>query len=120
MKIQDHVACMTHGRPSDDVPKEWYNAAILCDENRITNKAILERFEPFQGISELWHHISKAAGEARELCTTNFVLCPIDHKRLKPSMAKGYDFSHMLSLWTIWIPTARLPETFRHPLYGSR
>jgi hypothetical protein len=38
-KIQDHVACMTHGRPLDDVPKEWYDAAILCDENHITNEA---------------------------------------------------------------------------------
>jgi hypothetical protein len=38
-KIQDHVACMTHGQPSDNVPKKWYDAAILCDEDRITNKA---------------------------------------------------------------------------------
>jgi hypothetical protein len=38
-KIQDHVTFLTSGRPSDDLPREWYAAAILCDENRITNKA---------------------------------------------------------------------------------
>src|SRR6202789_1854787 len=38
-KIQDHVACLTSGRPSDETPQEWYNAAILCDENRIANEA---------------------------------------------------------------------------------
>ena len=38
-KIQDHVACLTSGRPSDELPREWYDAAILCDENRIANEA---------------------------------------------------------------------------------
>jgi len=38
-QIQDHVACLTTGRPSDEVPKQWYSAAILCDENRIANEA---------------------------------------------------------------------------------
>jgi hypothetical protein len=38
-RIQDYVACLTNGRPSDDNPKEWYAAAILCDENRIANEA---------------------------------------------------------------------------------
>jgi hypothetical protein len=37
-KIQDYVACLTEGRPSDENPHEWYAAAILCDENRITNE----------------------------------------------------------------------------------
>jgi Retrotransposon gag protein/Zinc knuckle len=40
-KIQDHVACLTQGRPSDEVPSEWYSAAILCDENRIANAAFV-------------------------------------------------------------------------------
>src|SRR5277367_866509 len=26
-------------RPSDETPQEWYDAAILCDENRIVNEA---------------------------------------------------------------------------------
>jgi hypothetical protein len=39
VKIQDHVACLTTGRPSDDSPKQWYDAAIVCDENRIANEA---------------------------------------------------------------------------------
>jgi hypothetical protein len=38
-RIQDHVACMTTGRPSDKIPRQWYNAAILCNENHITNEA---------------------------------------------------------------------------------
>jgi hypothetical protein len=38
-KIQDHVACFTTGRPSDNTPKQWYNAVIICDENRIANEA---------------------------------------------------------------------------------
>jgi Retrotransposon gag protein/Zinc knuckle len=38
-KIQDHVACLTQGRPSDEIPQQWYDAAILCDENRIANAA---------------------------------------------------------------------------------
>jgi hypothetical protein len=38
-KIQHYVACLTSGRPSDKNPHEWYVAAILCDENCITNKA---------------------------------------------------------------------------------
>src|SRR6202790_608888 len=38
-KIQDHVACLTTGRPSDNTPKQWYSAAIICDENRIANEA---------------------------------------------------------------------------------
>jgi hypothetical protein len=37
-KIQDHVACLTLGQPSDDSPQQWYDAAILCDENRIANE----------------------------------------------------------------------------------
>jgi hypothetical protein len=37
--IQDHVACMTAGRPSDDALQEWYAAALLCDKNCIANKA---------------------------------------------------------------------------------
>jgi hypothetical protein len=28
-KIQDHIACLTEGRPSDDIPKQWYDAAIV-------------------------------------------------------------------------------------------
>ena len=38
-KIQDYVACLMSGRPSDESPHEWYAAAILCDENRIANEA---------------------------------------------------------------------------------
>jgi hypothetical protein len=38
-KIQDHVACLMLGQPSDDSPQQWYAAAILCDENCISNEA---------------------------------------------------------------------------------
>jgi len=35
--IQNYIACLTYGRPSDDIPKDWYDAAIPCNENRIVN-----------------------------------------------------------------------------------
>ena len=38
-KVQDHVACLTTGCPSDEAPKQWYDAAILCDKNHIANEA---------------------------------------------------------------------------------
>ena len=31
--IQNYIACLAYGRPPDDVPKDWYYAVILCDEN---------------------------------------------------------------------------------------
>jgi len=37
--IQNYIACLTYGQPSDDIPKDWYDAAILCDENHIANSA---------------------------------------------------------------------------------
>jgi Retrotransposon gag protein len=39
VKIQDHVACLTQGCPSDEIPQQWYDAAVLCDENHIANAA---------------------------------------------------------------------------------
>jgi hypothetical protein len=51
--IQNHVACMTAGHPSDKTPKEWYNAALLCDENCIVNKA-------FRALSWTTPHPEKA------------------------------------------------------------
>lgn len=38
-EIQDQVATMPTGRPADNQPEAWYEAAALCDENRITNAA---------------------------------------------------------------------------------
>jgi hypothetical protein len=38
-KIQDHVACLTLGCPLDESSKQWYDTAILCDENCIANEA---------------------------------------------------------------------------------
>jgi len=35
--IQNYITCLTFGQPSDDVPKDWYDAVILCDENHIAN-----------------------------------------------------------------------------------
>jgi hypothetical protein len=42
--IQNYITCLTYGRPSDDSPQEWYNAAILCDENCIANSAFQSTF----------------------------------------------------------------------------
>jgi hypothetical protein len=38
-KIQNHVACLTEGWPSDNSLQQWCAAAILCDENHIANEA---------------------------------------------------------------------------------
>jgi hypothetical protein len=40
-KVQDHVACMTTGCPLDELPTQWYDAAILYNENRIANEAFM-------------------------------------------------------------------------------
>jgi len=37
--LQNYIARLTHGWPFNDVPKDWYDAAILCDENHITYSA---------------------------------------------------------------------------------
>ena len=37
--IQNVVATMAHGRPSDNVPKEWYDMARTVDQNRAANEA---------------------------------------------------------------------------------
>lgn len=39
--IQAQIATMTIGRPCDNNPKEWYDAAALCDKNRRTNAAFI-------------------------------------------------------------------------------
>jgi len=33
--IQNYIACLTYGQPSNDIPKDWYNAVIFCNENHI-------------------------------------------------------------------------------------
>jgi hypothetical protein len=38
--IQDHITCFTSGCPSDEIPREWYAAARLCDKNHIANEAV--------------------------------------------------------------------------------
>ena len=38
-QIQNSVATMASGRPSDSVPAQWYNAARTVDENRAANEA---------------------------------------------------------------------------------
>jgi len=37
--IQNYITCLTYGWPSNDTPKDWYGAVILCDENHIANSA---------------------------------------------------------------------------------
>ena len=38
-RIQDAIATMTSGHPSDQIPNEWYDAARTLDQNRATNEA---------------------------------------------------------------------------------
>lgn len=41
LDIQTQVATMTVGQPVDNRPTEWYEAAMLCDENCQTNAAFV-------------------------------------------------------------------------------
>jgi hypothetical protein len=53
-KVQDHMACLTLGHPSNDSPKQWYDTAILYDENCIANDAFqtsLQIASPVQTLS---------------------------------------------------------------------
>ena len=43
-EIQDQIAQMLEGRPADDDILAWYEAASLCDENRLTNAAFNAAF----------------------------------------------------------------------------
>lgn len=38
-RIQDAIATMASGRPSDIIPAQWYDAARIIDQNRATNEA---------------------------------------------------------------------------------
>ena len=38
-RIQDAIATMTSGRPSDQIPSLWYSAARTLDQNKATNEA---------------------------------------------------------------------------------
>jgi hypothetical protein len=38
-RLQDAIATMTSGRPSDDFPSDWYSAARTLDQNRAANEA---------------------------------------------------------------------------------
>jgi hypothetical protein len=42
--IQNYITCLTYGCPSDDSLQEWYDTAILCDENCIANSAFQSTF----------------------------------------------------------------------------
>jgi len=37
--IQNYISCLTYSWSSDNVPNDWYDAAILCNENHIANSA---------------------------------------------------------------------------------
>ena len=41
LQIQDDIACLIVAHPSDKSPKEWYDTAILYDENCTVNKAFM-------------------------------------------------------------------------------
>src|ERR1700678_3512704 len=43
-RIQDVIATMTSGRPSDEILSHWYNAARPLDQNRATNEAFCSSY----------------------------------------------------------------------------
>jgi hypothetical protein len=50
-QIQNAVATMASGRPSDIVPAEWYAMARTVDDNRATNEAFVSANHPSQTTS---------------------------------------------------------------------
>jgi hypothetical protein len=54
-KVQNHVACLTSDCHLDESPKQWYNMAILCDENRIINEAFRTLSRIAQPVQALPH-----------------------------------------------------------------
>jgi len=44
-KIQNAIATMPSGRPSDMVPTDWYTAARTIDQNRATNEAFRSSYQ---------------------------------------------------------------------------
>lgn len=40
-QLQNAIATMAAGRPSDDDPESWYSSARVVDQNRVTNEAFL-------------------------------------------------------------------------------
>ena len=39
LHIQNTIATMAYGRPSDASPKDWYEAAKMVDQNQAANEA---------------------------------------------------------------------------------
>jgi len=46
--IQNYITCLTYGWPANDVPKDWYNAVILWNENHIANSAFQSTLQSTQ------------------------------------------------------------------------
>jgi len=44
-QIQNAIATMPSGRPSDMVPTDWYTAARTIDQNRATNEAFRSSYQ---------------------------------------------------------------------------
>jgi hypothetical protein len=63
-KVQDHVACLTLGCPLDESPKQWYNVAILCNENHIPNEA----FQTSSRIAQLVQTLLNTGGSLEDPC----------------------------------------------------
>ena len=51
--IQNYIACLTHGRPSDNNPQDWYDAVVLCNENCIANVAFQSILQQVNSMSLL-------------------------------------------------------------------
>jgi len=45
-QLQNSVATMASGRPSDSIPSQWYDAARIVDENRAANEAFYSSSRP--------------------------------------------------------------------------
>jgi len=73
--IQNAVATMTHGRPSDTAPSAWYEAAKNIDQNRASNEAFRSvyrtitppslrppTFSPARPLTQVQAHVKPSPG----------------------------------------------------------
>jgi len=70
--IQNYIACLTYGRSSDDIPKDWYNAAILCNEITLQTLHSNQLCDPIEPLPSLESEPITTCHRGYQACA----LCP--------------------------------------------
>ena len=81
-EIQRYIACLTSGRPDDDEPEGWYEAAVLCDDNRIANDTFQATFRTTKP-SSLSSSVLNATSNTVRAPAASYVALQISKQLLK-------------------------------------